>query len=108
MTDLQSKKEFMDSVQKVLTRSCMQLCFQQTHVKQPCIDRCFDKFVRSLQSVSEEMLIAGRDVGSEYPRRLKREPSLFTDLIYSEASVTYKMTEPGEAQAFDKATNKSR
>ena len=108
MSDLQSKKEFVDSIQKTMSYSCMKLCFEQTHVQQACVDRCFDKFTAAVQTVSHQMLQSGRDVGSEYPKRLRQEISMFTDLIYGEQVITYKFADPGEAQVFDKATNKGR
>lgn len=108
MSDLQSKKEFLDTVQKKLAHACMQLCFEQTHVKQACIDKCFTKFVSTINTVADQMIESGRQVGSEYPRRLRRDDSLYTDIIYSDLSVPYKFANPSEAQAKDRAANKSR
>lgn len=108
MSDLQSKKEFLDSFQKKLSRACVDLCFEQDHIKRECLDRCFSKFVSTMQTTTSHMLEAGRLVGSEYPRRLKREQSLFTDLVYSEAFVTYKFADPSEAQARDKNSRQGR
>lgn len=108
MTDLQSKKEFLDTFQKKLTHACMQQCFEQTHVKKDCIDKCFFKYVAATQATVDTMLEVGRPLGSEYPRRLKREFSLFTDLIYSEAQIKYKYANPAEAQARDRSSKLSR
>lgn len=111
MTDLQGKKDMLDSIQKKMTHACMRLCFSQQSlgVSQHCIDDCYHKYAMTLAAVHQTMMAESFACNSRYGFILDRDrKSLLSDLIYGDDIVKYKLQDPSISRVADRSTNKHK
>eukprot|EP01017_Pseudomicrothorax_dubius_P042181 TRINITY_DN6849_c0_g2_i1.p1 TRINITY_DN6849_c0_g2~~TRINITY_DN6849_c0_g2_i1.p1 ORF type:complete len:109 (-),score=8.92 TRINITY_DN6849_c0_g2_i1:33-359(-) len=81
----EDRAEFMEGVQKDLTSSCFRTCFRAPtrSVDRPCFDACYEKYINTTQTVSEELKRLAYQNQSLYGYKVYPEVNVWTDIIYS-------------------------
>lgn len=108
--NLESKKSYIDNLQKTATKLCMRSCFNEKvfGVNQECLDSCFDKFTRTATTVHEVLKEKCLDSGSIYSHKFMLEESPITSLKYSNALLPYNFYLGQYFQVKDRMTGKMR
>lgn len=57
MEDFDEKKNFLDGMQKNLTKSCFRRCFnlEKLDLSQSCFDLCYKKYLHTVYIVNKEI-----------------------------------------------------
>ena len=106
--NLESKKQYLESYQKNMTKYCMNQCFNSKvlGVNKECIDTCVDKYVRTssvIYSTIDDYLVEN---GSVYGFKLMDSNHISTGIVYNQSYLEYKYRELPWLQVKDKMSNK--
>lgn len=108
--NLESKKTYIESLQKTAAKLCMRSCFNEKMlgVNQQCLDTCFDKFTQTAAVVHDVLKETCLDSGSIYSHKFMLEESPVTSLKYGEALVPFYQWKGPYYQAKDRMSDKMR
>ena len=89
---LESKKFYMEKVQKTINKKCFNKCFTNERVlNKNCYIVCYDKFVKSIQQTYEEIKLLSRKHRSVYHFRIFSEIDPYMYITYDPNAVEYKL-----------------
>jgi len=107
---LESKKEYLDTVQKNMTSACLELCFDTSTrgADKLCLDTCYNKYMGTLSTTYNSIRNILLDNHSIQGWTLLRDYSMFTDIIYSNEHLVYNSYEYNHLIERDRMTPKER
>ena len=89
--DFESKKKYLDTLQKSITSACFNNCYNLKTIETDCLDNCFENFIETINEVNNLFKSKLKFYDSKYYYKFySKKNILMSKLIYSDDFIPYK------------------
>lgn len=104
---LESKKFYMEKIQKLVNKKCFERCFSNdTFLNKDCYLVCYEKFIKTFEITHEQIKNVHQNNHTQYYYKLFTETDPFMHITFDNRAVDYKLGRLRAVYSEDRGRNK--